>query len=138
MRQAFLPIAALLCVGAADAVPVAAGGSPSAADRAAVSALETKLIAGINADGALKTISGIAQLGLPEQAIDDLKKIDTMCGKITFAERVETKSVGSFYISDSIVAVHTGCLMKWDLTFAKEKGVWTLRHFNFNTPDRGW
>lgn len=138
MRDAFLLTAAMLSMGVADAVPIAAAGSPNASDRAEVSALEAKILAGINTDGALKTISRLAASKLPEQTVDDLQKIDQLCGKIKSAERVQSKSVGSYYISDSIVAVHNGCLIKWDLIFAKENGVWKLLHFNFNTPDRGW
>ena len=138
MKHIFLCLTAFVSIAASEPVFISEAGKPSAADRAEIEAQETKIFAGINSVGAYATISALSGSNLPAQALADLKKIDAVCGKMKSAERVASRNVGSFYFEDSLAAVHEGCLMKWDFRFAKEKGVWKLRFFNFNTPDRGW
>lgn len=138
MRNACLLLAAATMVGAASPIVIADKTGVSPADRAAVSAIEVQLFADIKLNGTIVAFDKIIPGGVPASARADLSKLDELCGKIVSAQRSESRTLGSLYIRDTVAAVHTNCLIDWDLTYAKEHGAWSLRHFDFNTPNDDW
>lgn len=133
---ALTALAALTAAAPPIAIRNAAPLSP--ADIAAIEAIEAKLLASLMSKGAQATLLEIKGNGLPSDILNDAKTVDSRCGSIVEAERANRRTVGSKYVRDEIVLTYTNCLIRWEVTLAKEQGRWDYRLLYFSTPDRGW
>lgn len=70
---------------------------------------------------------------LTEEMLDTFKSLDAKCGKLLTVERYDEEAFGSHVVRDHLVAVHAGCMVRWDLTYIKPQGVWAMDYFNFHT-----
>jgi hypothetical protein len=109
-----------------------------AADRAQVNVLERKFFNDIEANGVEVTmVAQFKSVGSMAVLTDDMltafKTVDSKCGKLLSVERYDEEAFGSHVVRDHLVAVHAGCMVRWDLTFIKPQNVWVVDHFNFHT-----
>ena len=138
MRFIALAGALLLASAPAFAMTISDVLTLPAADRAQVNALERKFFNDVEANGVEVTmVAQFKSVGSMAVLTDDMltafKTVDSKCGKLLSVERYDEEAFGSHVVRDHLVAVHAGCMVRWDLTFIKPQNVWAVDHFNFHT-----
>ena len=138
MRIIALAGALLLASAPSFAVTISDVPSLPASDRAQINVLERKMFNDIEANGVEATMRAQFKSAgrtepLPDEMLTAIKTIDSKCGKLLSVERYDEEAFGSHVVRDHLVAVHTGCMVRWDLTFIKPQSVWKVDWFNFHT-----
>ena len=136
----FVALAGALLLASAPAFAMTISDVPTLppADRAQINGLERKFFNDIEANGVeatmlaqFKSVGSMAALN--DEMLAAFKTVDGKCGKLLSVERYQEEAFGSHVLRDHLVAVHVGCLVRWDLTFIKPHDVWLVDYFNFHT-----